>query len=260
MQPTHRKALNPHQLNVLYALYRFRFGTANLLAQYQGKVTRQYMNVRLRILCEQGYIGRRYDGSYRLSGKPASYNLLPKGIAVLKQRPDMFKPTMLRNIRKDAGASDRFASHCINVLEVYCQLNEQYGDGFKFFTRSYLGGFDSFPQELPDGYILLDKTEGEPLSHYMLECFDGTLPDFAMRKRIEQYVDHADSGEWTATPKYPGILLVCHAPELEKKARKWALKELDKGWGNDLKFTMTTMSGLPGLDLRSTKKEGPEAS
>src|ERR1700691_4894520 len=98
-QPSHRKALNKEQLNVLYALYKFRFATTDLLRTTQNKqLTRQYMNTRLRILREQEYIGRRYDTTYRLQAKFAQYYLLPKGIAVLKQHPEHFNPQVLRNI------------------------------------------------------------------------------------------------------------------------------------------------------------------
>src|SRR5487761_1142882 len=89
--PTRHKALNKDQLNILYALYKFRFGTTDLLRTTQTKqISRQYMNTRLRILCEQEYIGRRYDSSYKLQAKFAQYYLLPKGVEVLKQHPEIF--------------------------------------------------------------------------------------------------------------------------------------------------------------------------
>jgi DNA-binding MarR family transcriptional regulator len=119
MNPVHRKTLSKKQLAILYGLYRFRFGTDDLLANYLFNVSRQSMHDRLKVLCEKGYIGRIYNSSYKLAGRPASYHLLPKGIAVLKQLQTGIKPAVLRNIRKDSGASERFVSHCMNVFATY---------------------------------------------------------------------------------------------------------------------------------------------
>ncbi|HEV7454553.1 MAG TPA: replication-relaxation family protein, partial [Candidatus Saccharimonadales bacterium] len=128
-QPTHRKTLNKNQLHILYLLYKFRFGTTELFVENQNnKISRQYMNVRLRILCEQEYIGRRYDSSYKLGGKSATYHLLSKGIKLLKQRPDDFNPRVLKNIGNDRRAKDRFINHCLQVFSIYCSLKKLYGD------------------------------------------------------------------------------------------------------------------------------------
>jgi DNA-binding HxlR family transcriptional regulator len=68
--PTHRKTLNNNQLQVLYSLYKFRFGTTDLLRATQDKsISRQFMNRRLQVLCDQEYIGRKYDSSYKLQAK-----------------------------------------------------------------------------------------------------------------------------------------------------------------------------------------------
>ena len=138
MEPTYRKPLNTKQLKVLYALYKFRFANEEQLAKYQGDVSRRYMHERVRVLVEQEYIGRRFDDSYRLAGKPAIYYLLPRGIDVLKLHPKDFNTQILRYIRRDINASERFARHSINIFAIYCQFKDRYGDNFKFFTKSYL--------------------------------------------------------------------------------------------------------------------------
>ena len=205
------------------------------------------MNTRLRILCEQEYIARRYDDTYKRRIQFASYYLLPNGIAVLKQQPDNFTYQILRNIRKDVNASERFVTHCLNVFAVYSKFKELYGDSFKFFTKSYLTKFDYFPNPLPDAYVSFDKTKtGGKLQHYILECFDSTMPDFAMKKRVEQLVEHADSGDWTPKAPHPEILLVCETERLQNKAKKWAAKALDEGWTDNLKITVTTKENLSG--------------
>jgi hypothetical protein len=247
-KPIHRKTLNKDQLNVLHALYKFRFGTTDLLKTTQSKqITRQYMNKRLQILSEQEYIGRRYNKSYKLQAKFAQYYLLPKGIEVLKKHPEHFKSQILRNIKKDIDASERFARHSINVFTVYTQLKELYGDisgdGFHFYTKNYMVGerAEGFPKPLPDGFISFRPSEDKPVCHYLVECFDDTMPQSAMRKRIEQLVDHADSEEWTLTNEYPGILLVCETERLQKNVERWAKQEVERSWQNSLTIEIVTI-------------------
>jgi hypothetical protein len=199
-QPSHRKALNKDQLNVLYALYKFRFGTTDLLKITQSKtISRQYMNKRLHILYEQQYIGRRYDSSYKLQAKFAQYYLLQKGIEVLKQYPGHFNKQVLRNIKIDVKASDRFVQHSANIFAIYARLKELHGEAsgsnFHFYTKSYMIGekAEEFPKPLPDAFASFKVIKNKPVQHYFIECFDGTMPQSVMRKRIEQLIDHAET-------------------------------------------------------------------
>jgi hypothetical protein len=43
---------------------------------------------------------------------------------VLKQHPEHFNKQVLRNIRKDVDASDRFIRHNINIFTLYTRLKE----------------------------------------------------------------------------------------------------------------------------------------
>jgi hypothetical protein len=246
MQPIARKALNQKQLLILHILYKFRFGTEALLTKHQATITQRYMHERLRILCEQQYIGRTYNGSFKLAGKPAYYYLLPKGIAILKQRPDDFDYQVLRNIRKDAKASDRFVEHSLNVLETCIAMKTKYGEGLKFFTGSYIHQYDYFPMPLPDAYATIQVADKQTTRHIIIECFDTTKPDFVIRKRIEQLIDHADSGEWPAD-KYPELLFICNTVVLKKKVEKWAAKSLEASWLEDLIVTVKLTSELDCL-------------
>lgn len=250
-QPSHRKALNKDQLNVLYALYKFRFGTTDLLRSTQTKnISRQYMNTRLRILCEQEYIGRRYDSSYRLQAKFAHYYLLPQGIEILKQHREHFSSRVLNNIKRDEHASDRFAGHCINVFAIYARLKELHGkvsgSAFHFYTRSYMTSdkAEGFPNPLPDAFASFRAQAGQPLKHYLIECFDDTMPQSVMRKRIEQLVDHADSEEWALTTDYPNILLVCETERLKMPMERWAKRAVENGWVTDLVVTVQSIDNL----------------
>jgi hypothetical protein len=205
------------------------------------------MNTRLRILCEQEYIGRRYDSSYKLQAKFAQYYLLPKGIDVLKQHPEIFNAQILKNIKKDVNASERFVRHSINIFNVYAKLKEQYDEtsngSFYFYTKSYMVGYivDSFPKPYPDAFASFRSQPSKDIGHYITECFDDTMPQSVMRKRIEQLIDHADSDEWSLTQSYPTILLVCENDRIKKNVQRWAAQESDRGWSSDLVIKVVSL-------------------
>jgi len=56
-KPISRKQLNKLQIELLQILYKFRFKTVDLIAQYQDQSVR-YTNVRLKILLEQDLVAR----------------------------------------------------------------------------------------------------------------------------------------------------------------------------------------------------------
>lgn len=244
--PTHRKSLNPNQLQVLDTLYHFRFGTTDLLASTMSKHTsRRFMNERLRVLCEQEYIGRRYDSSYRLQAKFATYYLLPNGINTLKQQPEKYQAKTLRNIRKDINASDRFVGHSLGVFAAYASLKPLYGASFTFDTKSNLShpDFDYFPEVLPDGYAAYSAKSGER-KHFMLECFDATKPQKFLRQRIAQIIDHEYTDGWKDGDPYPEILIVCDTEELRQKAQKWVIKIVEDEAAEEMKFYVTSLPKL----------------
>ncbi len=79
-----RRKLNEGQLEVLDLLYKFRFGSNDLFALHFGKKDRSFVFKRMNILLEQGLLGKRFDSSYRIQGKPAAYYLAPDGARMLQ--------------------------------------------------------------------------------------------------------------------------------------------------------------------------------
>ncbi|OGL22640.1 hypothetical protein A2707_04985 [Candidatus Saccharibacteria bacterium RIFCSPHIGHO2_01_FULL_45_15] len=238
MHSSNRKQLNHHQLDILRLLARFRFGTTALFTQSTGTTSRRYIHERLRILTEQEYIGKRYDSSYKLLGKPAAYHLLPKGIDALKT-DNVYDTKLLKLLAKDSNASDRFIRHCLSVLAASVQLSGLYGTEhtqLQFRTRSDYAGNELFPQALPDGYAFTENAKTKERTHYFVECFDGTMPDSVMRKTITKHVDWYDNDNWTTEALYPTVLLLCRDERLKAKVDKWVTKILDDAWSDDVQF------------------------
>lgn len=212
-EPKYRRKLNVEQLEVLELLYRFRFGSSDLIAQSFGKTNGAFMYKRLKIMVEQGYIGKRFDSSYRIKGKPAAYYSLPTGVKALKATNEDADPKI---IYKDKTVSEQFVGHSLGIFAVYNLLNALYGDQLKFFTKSDLRTYDYFPQPLPDAFVALKSNSG--VKRFFLDKFDSDVPYFALNKRLKQYVDYADNGDWEVTDsEFPAILFICADQKQEKR-------------------------------------------
>jgi len=238
----HRKKLNTEQLEVLELLYKFRFGSNDLIARYFGKKDRSFVFKRLTILLERGLIGKRFESSYRIQGKPAAYYLLPAGARALQEsRPD--KVINIKAIYKDKTISEDFIQYCLDMFGLYCQLKAQYGESLKFLTKGQLVKYDYFEDFLPSAYIHLDIDGSE--KDFFLEYLQSSKPFFTALRRLKQYVDYAESGEWEAGTEsdFPKILLVCDNTSLQKRLIKKAPRILEDA-DDEFRFFITSQDRI----------------
>lgn len=239
----HRRKLNTEQLIVLELLYKFRFGSNDLIAQYFGKKDRSFVFRRLSILLERGLIGKRFEPSYRLQGKPAAYYLLPEGARMLQKYRDEgdTDEVNIKGIYKDATVSDSFIRHCLSIFALYNQLTDQCGDDLDFLSKSDQANFGDFPKPLPDAYLTLQATDGET-KHFFLDILDDDahlLVDAS--KKIKRYISYKKSGDWALMKApFPKIIFVCSTEEASNRIRKRCEAVLRNAWVLDAKFTATT--------------------
>ncbi len=236
--PNTHYSLNSKQLGILQLLYRFRFGTTELIAQALAIKTKNKMNERLKILLDQEYIGRNYEPEYRLLRKHATYYLLPKGIKALKEHDDKCDKAVLHNIYKDKTASKQFIDRCLATFKTYCELRTKHGDNLRFFTKSQLNQFEYFPKPLPDAYARVKTARSE--KQYFLEVLHGR-PFFISVRKLRHYIAYADSGEWEDTGTHlPTVVLLCDSDTLKKRLDKQLEKlgyDIDP---DELQFLTTT--------------------
>ncbi len=241
----HRRKLNTEQLEVLELLYKFRFGTNDLLAQYFGKKDRSFVYKRMAILLEQGLIGKRFEPNYRLQGKPAAYYLTPEGARKLQVLGNI--DLNVRAIYKDKTVSEQFVSSSLELFAIYNQLKAQYGSGLKFFTKATMNHeqYDYFPHPLPDAYIRLDD------KHFFLNVFYDNEPHFVAQRKIKQYIKYDEDGDWAVTEtSLPTLLIVCESSRLAKRVQKYIAKASDDMWpDSEVMYAFTTRDGLFSNDL-----------
>jgi hypothetical protein len=258
----HRRKLNAEQLEVLELLYKFRFGSNDLFAQYFGKKDRSFVFKRLKILLEQGLIGKRFDSSYRIQGKPAAYYLLPDGARMLQglRPPEKAKEITVKGIYNDKNVSEEFVGRCLKLFAIHNQLKTHYGDAIKLFTKTSLALYDYFPRPLPDAYIAL-KVGGDT-KRFFLEMFDESEPPFTTDRRLQKLIEYYQEETWPGEGgPFPPILCVCDTGKLEKQVTKQISRALCKN-DEEMEFYATTLGALKRLQGVATVWSGtdkPEA-
>jgi hypothetical protein len=257
IEPRYRRALNDSQLDILRLLYKFRFSSSELVTRYQGKGSIKLVQKKLKVLEDQGYIGKRYDKSYRLQGKAAAYYLTPKAARLLRQLKQQLKdsgskdkPSMeirdrgIKQLYKNKTVSEDFITHCLNILTVYLKLRDLYGDRCKFFTRVELAMFSYFPTWLPDAYFSLIPSPNSKVTpkRFFLDIWDGTRPFFISVRKARNYLTYSEEGDWlTDQADFPAVLMVCDTKKNETKLRRQIVKALDDS-GEEVVFATTTLA------------------
>lgn len=244
---TSHYTLNPKQFDLLRLLYRFRFATSQHLATSLG-LKSDTVNQRLQVLLGQEYIGRHYDGQYKIHGKPAEYYLLENGIKALKQSaPEKSDYKVLHNLYKDKTAKPSFIAHSLAVFSIYCRLKQRYRDDLRFFTASQIHSYKHFPKQRPDALIRLDVVGVR--KEFFLEVMDPNKPFFAYVGKVKRYLDYADDGTWTEKTgdKLPKILIVADVVGTEIRFQKQASRLLKRHYEEEPNLFTTTTSKLGAI-------------
>lgn len=231
------RKLNEGQVAVLKLLYQYRFTTSEMLAHAEHQKYLQVTRSRLATLEKQGYIGRRYDSSYKLLGKFATFYLLPKAFRYLKSI-DVAKPQAVKMMYNDPKASDKFVEFCLAVCRTSQALISFYGEEARVFTRTELLDYDYFPRPQPDLYMSIKR---KTMQHYFVDVYDDEMPAFVLVKKIKKYAEHYESGEWESTSSsYPAVIITCTSDKAEQRLRKKLLENAN----DDITVYTCTIIGL----------------
>jgi hypothetical protein len=239
---------NQNQIDILLLLYKFRFTTSNLLNQKLKLQHRTSINSRLQILEDQEFIGKRYDKSYKLMNRPASYFMLPKGFAAIKGM-DGISNNVLKNMYKDVKATDSFIERNLIIFDLYNKLESIYGQLFDMYSKSELTGMKDMPEVLPDGLIQL-KTSDSPRAKercFFIYYVKERQPLLAISNVITKQLEYGDSEDWSELfAKPPAIILICDSSTLERRLHRQAGRVEDEA-AKGHKFYTTTVAEIMGM-------------
>jgi len=239
------KRLTKQQLELLELVYKFRFVTSKLVSDKYGRQSKVVMYTRLQLLYKRGLLGRHYDGLKSLRGEPASYYLLPAGIAALKAQsdPERVSRRTLQAAYKDRTAKETFINESLAIFQQYNDYRRLYPEVLSFSTKSNMtfAAFDYFPQALPDGFIRL--TQAGTTQCYFLEYVASHISPVGQYKLVKKYADYFESGEWSSRRRgTPVMLIICETASVLKAIRK-----------------LVTASDLDDDHFRVRLKDNPES-
>lgn len=243
LKPKVSRKLNVSQVAILENIYRFRFGSSNLVANSLRLKNGKYIFRRLKLLVEHGYLERNFDSSYRIKGQPASYFLLPRAMRLLQKLGQQKGLTdqAIKNSYNDKNVELGFIDHNLTVYAVNNQLAALY-PAIQQFTKRELAIYKYFPKHLPDLYIFL-KTKGNS-RRFFLEVMETTTKPFTINWQLGLLANYFQNGEWQAKGNpFPVILYVCETGELEKRIRKQVNAAIYK-FGVNIHFYTTTQNAL----------------
>lgn len=206
----HRNTLNKGQITVLELLYKFRFGSSDLLAEYFEKPSGVYLYKRLNILIERGLVGKRYDSSYRLRGLPAAYYLRPDGYRMIQEIYDESVPRAALAY-KSLGVSEDYVQHCLRIFAIYNTFKKRLGDKVKFFTKSDMEELE-LPSTKPDAYLLLDDSKP-----FLLDICISSQQFMAERVKLRSYDSWIEERGYDSNFAVPTLLIVCDTSSIVKK-------------------------------------------
>lgn len=243
-EPTYRRPLNTEQLAVLRWLYNTRFSTSKQIARHLHKPNHKAIQNKLQILEVQGFIGKHYDKSYRLVGRPAEYFITPKGGRQLA--PDDRNESATKALYKNKTVSADFVSHCLTVADTTLRLKAIHGDTIKIFSKYALTEYSYFPTWAPDLFLSLKNPGGKKVRRYFLDTWDETQPFFVSVRKARNYIHYATDGDWPYEHgDLPTVLMICPDEQTQKKLNRQirrAVEEEDM-W-DEIIFATTTREQL----------------
>lgn len=226
------ESLYENQKLLLQILYKFRFGTNELIAEYRG-VNRRVVNYSVLKLLRADFIERKYDSFKKIRGESAVYYLSSKGIKYLKAKFTLTNK-VVQALYKNRIVSDQFIEHNLAVFRAYLILQKQHKVRYNIFTKAEMAKFDDYPEQLPD---LFFGAKNAADKDYMLDIYLHE-PFFVIKKRIKYYIEHRNE-EWSRSDAYPSILLVCPDARNEAKVIQYTESQLE-----DFDFLITTTKAL----------------
>lgn len=218
MKVDNRSVLRQGQIEILGLLYKYRFGSRQLIAESLKVKAGSNIYEKLNVLIKHGFVAKRYDKSLRLQGLPAAYYLTPKGLKTLQSLDawNYITEAAIRSSYRDKNISQSFINHTLDVYSHTNMLVKTYPT-LKVFTRRDMSRYSYFPNNPPDAFLSLKTGKEMPPKRFFFDFISDDTPRSVIVKRIAQYMQFFSDGEWDATNSQIPILLFLTAKPAIKK-------------------------------------------
>lgn len=241
-----RTALNKGQIQLLELVYKYRFGSRQLLADSLGVKPENGLYEKLEVLVKYDYLAKRFDKRLKLQAMPAAYYLTPKGLRTLQATSghEDITDVVIKAGYKNKTVGQDFIRHTLDVYK-YTNLLKRHYPGIKVFTQRDMNKYEYFPEQLPDAFISLPTDDPQQPKRFFFDLISDTMPRNALDRRITNYCDFFDEGGWDVTgSELPIILLLSEWGAAEKRIQRNVRAQLSRSDMEELPIYTSTTSAL----------------
>jgi len=206
----------------------------------------------LKDLHQKQYVGRLYDRAYKQNTIPAKYYLAANGIRHLRS-VEHIDQSILKKFYQEKRRSHGFISKSLLVADIFLKLNnveKLKQANFKFYTQQDFPIDAAIRDLLPDfAYVYTVKKH---LEHVVGEIFSESMPRYAIRGRIEKYMEYFDSDEGRPT----SIVFICSKEMTGEYIGRFIKRSFRDDGGINANFYVTTKSEVDekGMEIELFKK------
>ena len=173
------------QKEILLLLYRFRFLNRIQIQKLLNHKSPKNINVWLKDLTTKNYTGRIFEKKLGVND-PAIYFVSTNGIKFLKSLDD-YNNEYLKRFYQEVRRSKQFINENVMIGDIFLILSAKNFAGFKFYTRSDFPIKGLIRNLLPNFAYIYEKNG--KVKYYAYEILKDGMPRFAIRSRIEKYID-----------------------------------------------------------------------
>lgn len=190
--------LSSQQQRVLKLLFKFRFISAQLLAQVMG-ISRPGVYQPLESLVKKELVSKVYKDEFRIDRKPAYYYLNKQGVTTVRRLMNV-KESVVHALYKNDVATPEFIEHCLVTAQCYAVISRSLPADSDIFTKSEINRFKEFPKNRPDLHI---RT---PDGREAMVIIVDDKPLYIARKRLGEIIQHGEDEGWKGD--YPRICFI----------------------------------------------------
>lgn len=246
-----RSALKQGQIDILEVLYKYRFGSRQLVADSLGIKAGSSLYEKLNVLIKHGLVAMRQEKRFKLLGMPAAYYLTSKGLKTLQSLDghEYITEATIKASYRDKVLSQTFVSHTLDVYRYTNGLRHQYSD-LKAYLRRDMSRFSYFPDSPPDAFLSLKL--GDTPKRFFLDVIPDSLPRNILDRRITGYAEFFDGGGWDVTnSELPVLLFVAEKDATANRVRRTVRAAFSRSdMENELTAYTTTVAALESVDAR----------
>ena len=174
----------------------------------------------LKDLKAKGYIKWIYDASdFANKTKPAVYYIALNGVRYLRSAGD-YPPEELRKRYKESTRQPSFIEKCLLLAECCTNIESRIvgGTHYSYATAADYGDtanqYHALSELQPSMCFTKSVTTPESVNttNYLLEIFDVTTPRYMVKKRLIEYVNFLEEGDWEQNSRdiiAPIVLIAC---------------------------------------------------